>query len=135
MPCTLTDPVVGARPSRVLLIDDDPNLTEIVSALLAAFGYPLVVAPLLLVASASPAVAQSELLEAGRTRPWASRSPAPTTGLCTMRPRRSRDRASISSAPSTPSPCPSPCSRLLATSGSPRPTSRYRTTTLGPSYR
>jgi CheY-like chemotaxis protein len=36
---TLTDPVVGARPSRVLLIDDDPNLAEIVSALLAAFGY------------------------------------------------------------------------------------------------
>src|SRR5262245_4883276 len=39
MPCTLTDPVVGARSSRVLLIDDDPNLAEIVSALLAAFGY------------------------------------------------------------------------------------------------
>jgi hypothetical protein len=31
--------VVGARPPRVLFIDDDPNLAEIVSALLAAFGY------------------------------------------------------------------------------------------------
>ena len=30
--------MVEAHPPRVLLIDDDPNLREIVSALLAAFG-------------------------------------------------------------------------------------------------
>jgi CheY-like chemotaxis protein len=31
--------VVAARPARVLLIDDDPNLGEIVSALVATFEY------------------------------------------------------------------------------------------------
>jgi CheY-like chemotaxis protein len=35
----LLDPVVDVHAPRVLLIDDDPNLGEIVSALLAAFGY------------------------------------------------------------------------------------------------
>jgi DNA-binding response OmpR family regulator len=34
-----TDPVVDPQAPHVLLIDDDPNLGEIVSALLAAFGY------------------------------------------------------------------------------------------------
>lgn len=81
--------MVEAHPPRVLLIDDDPNLREIVSALLAAFGYDFQGAAdgqsglalfdsgewdLVLVDLARPAVSAWEVVETIRHR-------APTTPL------------------------------------------------------